>query len=313
MCPPPNTPRIGAHDDAGAGAPLQLDPRLHVYRDDLAAAELKGRVRSQRFVVGEARQVVQSALPLRGIPDSKASYATELIFGERVMVYETREGWAWVQSQRDRYVGYVPTAALSRTVVAPTHKVRALGTFLYPAPDIKTAPLMHLSIGSELAIAETGESFSRLIKGGYVVNRHIVEIDRHHRDYVEIAERFIGTPYLWGGRTRLGIDCSGLVQVSLEAAGFAAPRDSDMQQSALGEPIAVPSDLEGLRRGDLVFWKGHVGLMVDGLMLVHANAHHMAVAVETLPEAVGRIARSGSSIVTIRRMPALAAPMPPTV
>lgn len=305
MCPAPPPPDATPPDWAHAAAPAPPDPRRNAYRDDLAAEELRDRVAAPRFVVGEERQVVQSALPLRGTPDPKAAYASELIFGERVMVYDTSEGWAWVQSQRDRYVGYVPAAALSRSVSAPTHKVRALGTFVYPAPDIKTPPLMHLSIGSELTVAETGETFSRLLKGGHVVTRHIVEINRHQRDFVEVAERFIGVPYLWGGRTRMGIDCSGLVQVSLQAAGIGAPRDSDMQRAELGEQIAVADDLEGLQRGDLVFWKGHVGIMADGLMLLHANAHHMAVVIETLPEAAERIAHAGSTIVAIRRLPAL--------
>ena len=186
-----------------------------------------------------------------------------------------------VQLQRDKYVGYVPLDALSREILAPTHRVRALGTFIYALPDIKSPPLMHLSLNAELSVADRDERFCALEGGGYVVSRHVIEIGRHAQDFVEIAERLIGTPYLWGGRTRLGLDCSGLVQIALEAAGIAAPRDTDMQQAELGRDVPVADVAEGLRRGDLVFWKGHVGIMADSMTLVHANAHHMAVTAET--------------------------------
>lgn len=278
------------------------DPRRNAYRDDLADHRLKGQVVAAHFAPGVVRQVIRPAVPLRRSPEYSASLDTELLFGETVTLYDTAEGWAWVQALRDGYVGYIPADALTADVNPPTHRVQASGTFVYPQPDMKTPPLMHLSLNAQLAIADTGEKFCRLASGGYVVTRHIAALDRYARDFVEIAEQLIGTPYLWGGRTRIGLDCSGLVQLSLEAAGVAAPRDSDMQQIELGETVLVPKDLEGLQRGDLIFWKGHVGIMTDGYMLLHANAHHMAVVMETLPEAVDRISKTGSEITAIKRL-----------
>jgi len=280
----------------------RLDPRLNAYRLDLAAESLRGQVDSARFVTGEVRQMARAFAPLKGKPETAHGLDNEILFGELVTVFDESDGWAWVQLHRDGYVGYTPASGLRRHVLPTTHRVSALGTFVYPVPDIKTSPLMHLSMNSELSVMGHQDQFMSLANGGWVISRHVLEKDRFALDFVAIAERFIGTPYLWGGRTRLGVDCSGLVQIALEAAGQACPRDSDMQQAALGAGIAIPADLDGLDRGDLVFWPHHVGIMVDSVMLIHANAHHMAVAVEPLQDAVERIARSGSRISMIKRL-----------
>jgi cell wall-associated NlpC family hydrolase len=156
-------------------------------------------------------------------------------------------------------------------------------------------------------VTTADQRFSQLATGGHVISRHLTEVTKPARDFVSVAERFLGTPYLWGGRSRLGLDCSALVQLSLAAAGVDAPRDSDMQQAELGTTVLIPADLEGLQRGDLVFWPGHVAIMSDAVMMVHANAHHMAVAIEPLEAATRRISRTGAEISAIKRLPALTA------
>ncbi|MGE5512828.1 MAG: C40 family peptidase [Bacteroidota bacterium] len=279
-----------------------LDHRLNPYRPDIAAESLKGRVEALRYVAGEERRVARAVIPLKSKPGGGGPLDNEVLFGERVKVFDEADGWAWVQLQRDGYVGYVPAKALSSELHPDTHRVSALGTFVYPVPDIKSAPIMHLTMNARLAAHGQKERFLELKTGGWVVARHVAELGRSARDFVEIAERFIGTPYLWGGRTRLGLDCSGLLQIALEAAGRECPRDSDLQQASLGVDVLVPPDLEGLERGDLVFWPGHVGIMTDGVMMVHANAHHMAVAIEPLRDAADRIARLGSKIAAVKRM-----------
>ena len=280
-----------------------LDPRLNATRSDLADERLRGRVSATRYVAGVAGQIVRGLVALRRRPGHGEPLDTEVIFGETVTVFDTAGGFSWVQLDRDGYVGYVPADVVSREIVAPTHRVSALATFVYPTPDIKAPPLMQLPMGARVAIAAMDDRFGQLSSGGHLVLRHVTEEGRNARDYVDVAERFIGTPYLWGGRTRYGLDCSGLVQTALDAAGISAPRDTDMQQSAIGSDVLIPADLDGLHRGDLVFWSGHVGLMTDSIMLLHANAHHMAVAVEPLTFAAERIAKAGGGrVVAVKRI-----------
>jgi cell wall-associated NlpC family hydrolase len=280
----------------------KLDSRRNVYRDDLAADRLRGRVSAPRYVAGQPRQIVHSSTPVRDRPDARASWSTEALFGELVTVYDERDGWAWVQLEQDQYVGYLRSGALSAHVHIPTHRVRSPSTFLYPAADVKAAPRLHLSMNAQLCVTETGPVFARVADGSFIPARHVAEMARHARDFVAVAEEFLGTPYLWGGKTRLGMDCSGLVQTALQAAGHGCPRDSDMQQAELGAAIAPGDKLEGLTRGDLVFWSGHVGIMTDAFLLLHANAHHMATVIEPVRGAVERIARGGQPIAAVKRL-----------
>lgn len=278
------------------------DPRRHAWRADLADAALAGRVDATRFVAGKAFVLAAPAAALRRHPARDAPLDSEVLAGETLDVFETRaDGWSWVQLGRDRHVGYVETAFLAPPGAAPTHRVRVPRSLVYPAADMKAPPVSWLPLGARVAVAAEEGRFLRLARGGFMVARHAAPLDGPPEpDFVAVAEGFLSIPYLWGGKTGLGLDCSGLVQVSLDAAGVAAPRDSDMQQAELG--AALP-DRGALRRGDLVFWKGHVGVMRDAHMLLHANAHHMLVASETLAEAAARTeSRGGGPVVAIRRL-----------
>ena len=278
------------------------DPRRHAWRADLADAALAGRVEAARFVAGKAFVLAVPAAALRRHPARDAPLDSEVLAGETLDVFETRaDGWSWVQLGRDRHVGYVETAFLAPPGAAPTHRLRVPRSLIYPEANMKAPPVSWLPLGARVAVAAEEGRFLRLARGGFVVARHAAPLDGPgETDFVAVAEAFLSIPYFWGGKTGLGLDCSGLVQISLDAAGIAAPRDSDMQQAELGDDV---SDRGALRRGDLVFWKGHVGVMRDAHMLLHANAHHMLVASEPLAEAAARTeSRGGGPVVAIRRL-----------
>jgi cell wall-associated NlpC family hydrolase len=276
-----------------------FDPRLTPARADLAAKELEGKVAAPRYVEGRVFEVVEPQAPLRHDPAPDAPLATEALKGERVTVYDTNdEGWAWGQLAADGYVGWLPANALAAPTVPPTHKVVALRTFVFPLPSIKAPPLEALPFGAQIAIARLQENFAVTPSGAFVPAVHLAPLASYQGDFVAVAERFLGAPYLWGGKTMLGLDCSGLVQVSLTACGVSCPRDSDMQEQALGAVV----DVADLRRGDVLFWKGHVAIVRDRATLIHANAFHMAVAIEPVTEAIERIRAAGSVITSVRRL-----------
>ena len=281
---------------------LFFDPRLTPARPDLAAKHLEGKVKAERFVEGVEYEVFDPIAPVRRSPSHDAPLETEALKGERVTIYDRNEdGWAWGQLQADGYVGWLPDAALVSPRGKPTHKISVLRTFAFPGPSIKLPPVEALPLGAQIEIVKTDGAFAITSQRHYLPLQHVAALGARENDFVCVAERFVGTSYLWGGKSNLGIDCSGLVQISLAAAGVQAPRDSDMQETALGTLLA-PAKWDDPQRGDLIFWKGHVAIVRDHNTIVHANAHHMATAIEDTRDAIARIKAAGSGVTSIKRM-----------
>lgn len=267
-----------------------LDRRLHAYRSDLADARLKGRVEAQHYVEGRPAMVAAPVANVHSAPSVTAGMDTQLLHGDAVLVFESKDGWSWIQAERDGYVGYVVDTMLGSPGPAPTHVVSAPRSFVYPEPELKTPPIAAYSMGARITVVGEAEKRSTryflLSSGGAMIAKHLRPINEHASDFVSVAEQFVHTPYLWGGASGFGIDCSGLVQLSLFMAGQRVSRDTDMQAKEIGRAIDPRATL---RRGDLVFWRGHVAIMTDGENIIHASGHGMIVEREPLAAAIQRI------------------------
>jgi len=270
------------------------DKRVTPARSDLAAAHLKGAVDAPRFAEGEKFSVCVGRASLRVRPGNDAAQDSELLFGESITVYDRAHGWSWGQAANDFYVGYVREDALAAPF-ARDARVTALMAPVFSAADLKTPVCDLLPMNAAVPVLEREGDYVKIAEGRYLHQRHLEP--ESEKDFVAIAERFLGAPYVWGGKTAAGLDCSGLVQTALQAVGKVAPRDTDMMEK-VGEVTALAM----VQRGDLIFWKGHMGVMLDKERLLHANAFHMAVAIEPLAEAMARIEKIAGPVTSAKRL-----------
>ncbi|VAV95730.1 NLP/P60 family lipoprotein [hydrothermal vent metagenome] len=276
------------------------DHRLTLARPDLADGQLMGKVAAKKYAATTPYQVIVPVTGLYLQPEPDQSLQTELLFGECFMVLEIKNGKAWGQAVSDGFVGYVDASALSQTCPSPTHWVCALRTPLYKWPDLKAPVSGFLHKNSQVHISDSDDHY-RNVGPGWIHAGDLATLGDWHQDFVATALQYLHTPYVWGGRSSLGLDCSALLQNALFAAGRSCLRDADMQETSLGQPVAFSGNTEQLHRGDLVFWKGHVGIIADHDQLLHANAHHMATALEPAKPALQRIQKTAGPVTSVRR------------
>ncbi len=278
------------------------DPRLHAFRDDLADQRLETEITAQRFVQGEKRRVNTAIAGLFKENNKKSERQTECLFGEELLIFEQGETMSWGQSLKDGYVGYIDTKVLCTSTIKQTHVVSVPRTFKYLQADLHGPIEFPLSMGSKVSVADEIEirdtQYSILENGTAIITNHLSPIGRVYEDYVTVAETFIRTPYLWGGVSGFGIDCSGLIQLSMMMTGQIVLRDTDMQQKTIGKLL---TDTDKLQRGDLIFWKGHVAIMVDHENIIHASGFSMDVMIEPLEQAITRIAKKNQYPIAKRR------------
>ncbi len=280
----------------------RFDSRITAARPDVADWSLRGRVQARRYVHPTPYRVVRDGAPLVFNASLRARQESQLLYGETFNVYERQGDWCWGQNTTDGYVGFVLRNHLSRNTETPNHRVRTLSTFCYPRPDIKAPVDRTISIGSLVTVSDQDGDFLRIEGGDWVYAKHLTALEEPVEDYIATALTLLGVPYLWGGRSSRGVDCSALVQIALTCAGIDAPRDSDLQEIELGEAVPQDGDVSDVREGDLIFFPGHVGFVIDNWRFLHANAHDMQVSIHGLSEVLDRARKSNAPPSSVRRL-----------
>ena len=268
-----------------------FDPRITPIRRDLASTAYKSIIKRKKYVKGKVATVKSSFSPLYSNKESKLS--TQLLYGEECDVFDTNNGLSWVQSRRDNYVGYTPSINLTNKMYQANSKVISLRTNIYSKPDIKSRTVGYLSFNSLVEVIKKKGKYSLIKNLGWCPSLDLVNLKASKFNHINLSKQYLNTPYLWGGRDSLGIDCSGLIQNLHQISNKPFPRDTDMQEIFVTNEVKSEKNLKA---GDLVFWKGHVAMMVDSKNIIHANAFHMRTTIESLSTAKKRIFKSNGKI-----------------
>jgi len=255
-----------------------------------------------KLLTGQKLKIINNYTPIKCKPDSNSETISEALYGENFILKKIYKKWLWGKLETDDYEGFISIDSISNKKYEHTHYVSKLRTYTYSKPDIKSVTTDILSINSLITIIDEIKGFSKLNNNDYIFTEHIELESNKNNNYIDTAIKFTNTPYKWGGRTSFGIDCSGLVQLSLMSSGYKCPRDSQMQNKVLGKNIPIQTYHDNLKRGDLIFWDGHVGIMVSSENIIHANSFSMDTKIEKIIDADTRIKSNGNRISSIKRI-----------